>query len=345
MIITVESLRLYGYAAIWTTMVTGVILTRTWAEIDQNDTLLVSVYGYNNVCVNFDYPPSNYVLPVLWAVSLCIFLCYFKAQTVVFNTHEHEGRISPLVNTILHRMKAFEAVTFVGFSTIFAVSPEGPDHTMWIHTIPWLLMQIGLASCAASNTLHGYKSGMWLNLDHGTGWLSRLAVVYIGLLVTSTIILLVLTLNALIGMPTCVSRIDGSGWDDCEGGFITKTDGLAIFMQATSYLEFFLIAVIPPAKAGLLVWTRGGELERLLVKTALVHKDSTSVSPTASDNGLGALPSKRAFADATLRDYTDGIRQRSRANAVQLSTKTDPSADHDAVHSEPAPDSDERFGF
>lgn len=301
MIITVERLRLYSYAGMWTIMVTGVILTQAFAEIDQNDTLLVSVYGYNNVCVNFDFPPSTYVLPVMWAVTLCLFLCYFKTQTVVFNTHEHEGRLSPLVNTILHRMKAIEAAAFVGFSTIFAVSPEGPDHTMWIHTIPWLLMQIGLASCAASNTLHGYKSGLWYNLDHGTGWLFRLAVVYIVLLVTSTIIMLVLTLNALIGMPTCVSRIDGSGWDDCEGGFITKTDGLATFMQTTSYLHFVLIMIIPPAKAGLLVWTRGGELERLLVKTALVHKDSTSVSPAAGDDGLGALPSKRASADATLR--------------------------------------------
>ena len=45
MIITVERLRLYAYAGVWTTIITGVILTQTWAGIDKNDTLLRSVYG------------------------------------------------------------------------------------------------------------------------------------------------------------------------------------------------------------------------------------------------------------------------------------------------------------
>ena len=66
--IVVEKLRLLGYAGFWVVVLVGIVLTKFVARIDLEETLLVEVFGYNNICVYFDHPPATYVLPFLWAV-------------------------------------------------------------------------------------------------------------------------------------------------------------------------------------------------------------------------------------------------------------------------------------
>jgi len=159
-----ELLRLYGFMGFWLIVATGIFLTKMFSGIDLENSLLTQIFGYNNICVYFDFPPSTYVLPIMWAPVMCNFLLYVIAQLCFFTEQRDNGEISKEFYGILRNMKIFEAITLICFSAIFAISPEGWDHTVWIHTIPFWGLQLGMVSMAVSNTWHGIKSGYWTKL-------------------------------------------------------------------------------------------------------------------------------------------------------------------------------------
>jgi len=149
--LVVEKLRLRAYVSFLVVVFVGILLTHAFANIDLNDSILMQVFGYNNICVYFDYPPASYVLPFLWAITLVLMLQYMVAHWLQMSAQVEEGTLNRKLYGILTRLKLFEAFTVVSFSTIFAVSPEGWDHTLFIHTVPFFLLQVGLVSQATSN--------------------------------------------------------------------------------------------------------------------------------------------------------------------------------------------------
>ena len=74
-----------------------------------------------------------------------------------------------------------------------------------------------------------------------------------------------------MGMPTCVARANNTGWDDCQGHYLTKTDSLNSRFQAVSYTFFVCVAVVPMIKAGLLVFFRRDEIEKVEVVFQLAN--------------------------------------------------------------------------
>lgn len=132
---------------------------------------------------------------------------------------------------------------------------------------------------AISNTIHGTYSGMWEDLADGKTYPTKIAIGYVVLMGIVIIINYTLAFNALLGMPTCDERPDKSGWDNCEGAFIEKSDGLATTFRFFSYLFFVLVAVIPPAKAGMLLYFRRDRIEKVVVVFALAES-----APNANDS-------------------------------------------------------------
>lgn len=62
-------------------VLTGAILTFGFANVDVADSPLISFYGFNNVCVVFDSPPSTYICPVYW-----FFIAYLIGRYAVEDT-------------------------------------------------------------------------------------------------------------------------------------------------------------------------------------------------------------------------------------------------------------------
>lgn len=160
----VEELRLAGYVGFWLIVLTGMVLTRLYSGIDMDQTILTRVFGYNNICVYFDFAPATHVLPFLWAVTLVMLLCYLGAQWLQMRAEVQQRELTPRLYSVLTKLKVFEATMLLAFSTIFAVQPEEWNHTLLIHTAPFVMLQIGLVSLAISNTVHGIKSGYWSSL-------------------------------------------------------------------------------------------------------------------------------------------------------------------------------------
>jgi hypothetical protein len=239
----VERIRLLGYASFWVVVLTGVVLTTAFADIDVNDTLLMQVFGYNNVCVYFDHPPSTYVLPVLWAVTLVFLLGYLAAHWLQMRAEVQDGRLSRPLYRWLSRLTLFEAFTLVAFSTIFAVHPEGRDRTLYIHTAPFFLLQIGLVSLAMSNTVHGIRSGYWRRLDL-PAWFEPAAKVYV---VTFALIV-------CFKIPAAINAMAGGPWWE-------QTERFGQAAHVADLLFLFCAAIVPMAKAAYFVTARRDKLE------------------------------------------------------------------------------------
>jgi hypothetical protein len=239
----VEKLRLRGYAGFWVVVVTGVILTRFFSSVDMEHTLLHQVFGYNNICVYFDYPPSNYVLPFLWAITLVLLLMYIAAHWLHMRAEVQQGTLSlPLYRT-LAGLKAFEAFTLVSFSTIFAVSPEGWDRTLYIHTAPFFLLQLGMVSLALSNTLHGIRSGYWRRLGM-PAWFVKGAIAYC----------VVFAMIVAFKVPVATNAMANGRW-------WVQTDSLERLAGVVDTAFLVCAAIIPMMKASYLVYLRSDDLD------------------------------------------------------------------------------------
>lgn len=245
LVLVVEKLRLQGYAAFWVVVGTGIVLTRRFSGLDLSDTLLVQVFGYNNICVYFDYPPANYVLPGLWAIALVLLLMYVAGHWLHMRAEVQRGTLSVALYRTLSTLKGFEAVTLVLFSIIFAVSPEGRDHTLYIHTAPFFLLQLGMVSLAMSNTLHGIRSGYWRRLEMPE-WFIKGAVVYCVVFALIVAFKIPVATNAMANEAFWVQTLfleRLAGWVD--KGFLVCA------------------AVIPMMKAAYLVYLRGDDIDRV----------------------------------------------------------------------------------
>jgi hypothetical protein len=149
-----------------------------------------------------------------------------------------QGALNRKLYGILTRFKLFEAFTVVSFSTIFAVSPDGWNHTLFIHTLPFFILQVGLVSQAASNTLHGTKSGYWRRLGL-PAWFNKAAIVYCILFSIIVFFKILSATNAMAGSPW---------WH--------QTDMLKRVAQGFDRMFFFLAVVVPMVKMAYLVYYR-----------------------------------------------------------------------------------------
>lgn len=252
-VIVVEKLRLWGYLGFWIVVLTGVILTKLFSGIDLEKSLLTKVFGYNNICVYFDSPPSTYVLPFLWAITLVLLLAYLTAHWLQMKGEYQQGTLSPGLYRLLSRLKIFEAISMIGFSTIFAVTPEGWDKTLFIHTAPFFLLQIGMISLALSNTIHGINGGYWRRLGLGASF-NRLAIVYC----------VVFILVVCFKIPAAVNAMAGSPWWEQTATFKLVAQGFDRAFMLCS-------AVVPMGKSAYLVWAKGDKLEVVRIATNLTR--------------------------------------------------------------------------
>ena len=248
----VEELRLAGYVGFWLIVLTGMVLTRLYSGIDMDQTILTRVFGYNNICVYFDFAPATHVLPFLWAVTLVMLLCYLGAQWLQMRAEVQQGALTPRLYSVLTKLKVFEATMLLAFSTIFAVQPEEWNHTLLIHTAPFVMLQIGLVSLAISNTVHGIKSGYWSSLALPSWFIPGAKLYVVGFAIV-----------VCFKIPLAINALAGSPWWE-------QSPAIARLAHVVDILFLISAAIIPLWKAAYFVWGRRDRLKvvRLSARTA-----------------------------------------------------------------------------
>jgi cytochrome P450 len=119
-------------------IVSGYILTKRYTEVDYEHTLLIDWYGYNNVCIYFDFYPARYVVCIyVW------FIGYFGVNYCL----EDIKRLKTL-DYLSPRMKMIATNVDRLFMIVCCFLPVWPcvipEDSMRMHTAPFLGLILGM---------------------------------------------------------------------------------------------------------------------------------------------------------------------------------------------------------
>ena len=201
--VVVEFFRFIFYTWFCIIVFVGMALTYGVTVKDNEEfyKLIESVFGAVNICAYFDFQPSTYILPSMYAIQLI--LIYKYSLLSVFRAW-----IARLENKISGRAFFIYCISFIYFcfsaaifSTIFAVQPDPKDpKTIVIHTLPFTNFVISITILQIAVTWFG-RNVSWKGLSHRSKLTKRLwtAFTYIclSILIVTSTFKVVLQINAL----------------------------------------------------------------------------------------------------------------------------------------------------
>ncbi len=130
-------------------------MTIGWSEVDYEDNPLIAWYGYNNICLVFDTPPSTYVMPA-WGCRLSFEICFETSKEVLRLSHLSTTR--KIFSISCNICGGFTASFF---SVCLAIKPV---EDMIAHTSPFIVLLFVLPCLYLSllNQRRSYPHGFLL---------------------------------------------------------------------------------------------------------------------------------------------------------------------------------------
>jgi len=176
-------------------------------------TLLDWWWGTTNVCIVFDFHPSNYVLPALYT----IFILIFFVMSIMLFFRQKEANLARQINNgwyyFLNCLRVFEVLCVCFSLTIFAVSPDVDEivqrnaHTLIIHTVPFVCFVIAMSTLTLSDFIYDVYTGFAsvLGLKEGKEkklpWYFYIIAIYPFLFSFFSLGFIILLLNPLFHPP------------------------------------------------------------------------------------------------------------------------------------------------
>lgn len=121
-------------------IITGLLLTHFFAAVPgvtpdvEGVTPLIKWYGYNNICMIFDYAPSTFVMPAYWVIISMCCLCFTLTDSRRLASEKTVSQGVKILGYITNALLTFNAATF---SVCLAI---GPGANMYAHTLPFLCL-------------------------------------------------------------------------------------------------------------------------------------------------------------------------------------------------------------
>jgi len=202
-------------------ILTGGVLTYLFADLDWDSTVLARHYGYNDILVVFDYPPSIYVMPAYWLVTASGFFLYALEDT------RRLLRQAPIrgLTSSAYAVNAIVAAAALLFSATLAVRVE-EDFAM--HTFPVLCLVLILPLPFVMQALEVFSKRAELKRpDRSYG----LLLIFVSWFAGVSLLKGGISLFALFAQPV-------------SGSFAKPLDGLWLF------LVFVLPFLLHPAPGG-----------------------------------------------------------------------------------------------
>ena len=294
-----ERLRLFSYLGFVGVVLCGVVLAKAGGDVDMETTLLKRMYGYNNVCVYFDYAPATYVLPVLWAAELVLFVDFLQASLLRYRTDVAAGRMTPRMAAACSALVRFTLAGAIVFSLIFALKYDTHNAReerglMILHTVPFFVLQLALCSLAVSATVHGVASGYWTRCGM-PAWAQRSAYAYCAALVAICTYKIAYCVYCWTEFPV----VDGATYElvgttktvDADTlAFNDLPSGLTSFSTLVDTLFLIFALAIPFGKTvWLLYFSKGGKDASGLYMTVRSSMDADAAQKAAADESLGVV--------------------------------------------------------
>lgn len=152
-----EAMRQVAYVAFWAMVVLAVCLTklgvrdRDGVAVDLANSHLVKVFGYNNICVNWDYTPARQLVALFYPFFEFSFVAYHVLSFLQAKVNYNRGHIPYWLYALCRVILPIKVTLTAWFRMIFVVSVEDSPA---FHTIGFFGLQIGLILVALENILY-----------------------------------------------------------------------------------------------------------------------------------------------------------------------------------------------
>ena len=289
--VVVECFRTIFFLGFFAITIIGMFCTKVIAQNQDHDAIIRSVFGGSNACSYLDFPPSTYVLPMVWTFPLLCGIMYNVTSMFRIWIAYEEGKINGRSRGLLWFAHIYFIVTCMYFSTCFAVQPDREDPvTMIVHTVPYANFKLALCILQIAVVWFGGEVA-WKELMENSDRCSRkvlmtLSWIHVALQLVVMIVSQIMIINALgdMGEPHVkwnTMDVQNATRTDCRGlcgkGLWwlvdpDKNPELEILWEITTNKGSFILGCIVPLIQSIYIASRGSlDLGETISKTHTVN--------------------------------------------------------------------------
>ena len=206
-----ESFRLFAYFAFWFMVMLAIVITKLFVDVDMSTTPLVEKFGYNNICINWDYSPAREVTAMFYPLVEIpllgyIILTFFQARQ---DTFKQGSPVGPKFYYFCLFALPFEIILLVWFRMIFVIDAFS---NVVGHTAGFQGLQVVLVIVSVQNGLYNYIRGQIfpflkeegyfkLSKKKGKMYTAILTLTYVAVVAVVTVSKLTIVITLFAGSP------------------------------------------------------------------------------------------------------------------------------------------------
>ena len=276
MFVVVEAFRFVAWLWFLFLFVVGVILTDSFAVVDYNK-VLREVFGITNTCAYFDWYPSTYVLPVLYALLPTLMLLYCLASIFRAWIAKNENKINNGSFVCYTLALSYFFISLLLFAIIFAIQPNPKEPvTIQIHTLPFTNLTFAMMLAQAAIAWLNYKVA-WAGTDFFR-WMSTINFINLFIIIVTSIIQILIQLNAVLFIETTLQIENGEVVNNGWIWFVQDHNALNAFFTFVDITWTISVIGIPILQGGYLLY-RGHDTDGLIITIEDNRKSKADIVP------------------------------------------------------------------
>mmetsp|Transcript_23277 Transcript_23277/g.63078 ORF Transcript_23277/g.63078 Transcript_23277/m.63078 type:complete len:278 (-) Transcript_23277:349-1182(-) len=151
-----ETLRVAAYIAFICMVLVSTAVTLTSIDVDWERTPLYLTYGYNNVCIMWDFSPAKEIAAMIFPVAEYLLQGHLVVALIRSNQTTLKG-ITPKWYFVMTSVFTSVAMFLIAQVRIIFVVPPTVD--VGLHTLPFIGLQVALMLIAVQNYIFNHLIG------------------------------------------------------------------------------------------------------------------------------------------------------------------------------------------
>ena len=242
--------------------VIGVILTVSFTKEPYKD-IIYGIFGSVNSCVYFDFYPSTYVLPSLYAFLPTLMFLYCNASIFRAWIAMNENKInygSFVCYSITH---AYFFISILVLAIVFAIQPNPKEPvTIQVHTLPFTNLVFALMIVHTAIAWFNYKVA-WIETDYFK-WMSVINFISLFVIILTSIIKILQHLNGVLFIESTLQVENGEILNNGFIWYVQDHDTLNSFFVVEDIMWILSVIVLPILQGGYLLY-RGEDTHGLII--------------------------------------------------------------------------------
>ena len=241
----------------------GMILTVAFTEEDYKK-ILKSVFGSVNSCVYFDFYPSTYVIPIIYALFPVLVFMYCNAATFRAWISMVENKISSNSFIMYFVVHLYFFLSSLAFAICFSIQPDiNNPETIKVHTFPFT--NLVLSMMLLHIMIAWFDNKVAMLETNFPKWMKITCFAILIIMIFTTLVKVVIHLNAILFIEQTLKfdengQVVGNGfiWD------VQSHETVNIFFQLVDVV-WMMSAVLFPILKGAYLLYRGQDTHGLII--------------------------------------------------------------------------------